>query len=101
MPTFRVADPLRDEALNEAATGYATVLKNNTWHEDAAHNYTRFFVLGRQECPPTGSDKTSLLFLAPHQPGALNEALDHFARRGINRIDSIDIRIVIDGAAAP
>ena len=27
------------QALNEAANGYLTVLKNNTWHEDAAHNY--------------------------------------------------------------
>jgi hypothetical protein len=27
------------QALNEAAGGYMTVLKNNTWHEDAAHNY--------------------------------------------------------------
>ena len=27
------------QALNEAATGYLTVLKNNTWHEDAAYNY--------------------------------------------------------------
>ena len=27
------------QALNEAAGGYLTVLKNNTWHEDAAHNY--------------------------------------------------------------
>jgi hypothetical protein len=27
------------QALSEAANGYATVLKNNTWNEDAAHNY--------------------------------------------------------------
>ena len=27
------------QALNEAANGYAIVLKNNTWHEEAAHNY--------------------------------------------------------------
>jgi hypothetical protein len=27
------------QALNEAAGGYMTVLKNDTWHEDAAHNY--------------------------------------------------------------
>ena len=27
------------QALSEAANGYATVLKNNQWHEDAAHNY--------------------------------------------------------------
>lgn len=27
------------QALSEAANGYAIVLKNDTWHEDAAHNY--------------------------------------------------------------
>jgi hypothetical protein len=27
------------QALSEAANGYATVLKNDTWNEDAAHNY--------------------------------------------------------------
>lgn len=27
------------QALNEAANGYLTVLKNNTWHEEAAYNY--------------------------------------------------------------
>jgi hypothetical protein len=27
------------QALNEAAAGYLTVLRNDTWHEDAAHNY--------------------------------------------------------------
>ena len=27
------------QALSEAANGYATVLKNDVWHEDAAHNY--------------------------------------------------------------
>jgi hypothetical protein len=27
------------QALSEAANGYLTVLKNNTWHEEAAHNY--------------------------------------------------------------
>ena len=27
------------QALNEAASGYSTVLKNPVWHEDAAYNY--------------------------------------------------------------
>ena len=27
------------QALNEVANGYLTVLKNNTWHEEAAYNY--------------------------------------------------------------
>jgi hypothetical protein len=27
------------QSLNEAASGYSTVLKNDVWHEDAAYNY--------------------------------------------------------------
>lgn len=27
------------QALNDAASGYATVLRNDIWHEDAAYNY--------------------------------------------------------------
>jgi hypothetical protein len=46
------------QALNEAAGGYLTVLKNNTWHEDAAHNY-EYVVRLRDEVakgrrPPAG-----------------------------------------------
>jgi hypothetical protein len=36
------------QALNDAANGYLTVLKNDTWHEDAAHNY-EFVVRLRDE----------------------------------------------------
>lgn len=58
--------------------------------QDNPHNMTRFFVLGGQTCPATGSDKTSLLYLAAHQPGSLYQSLAFFAERGINmtRIES-------------
>ncbi len=58
--------------------------------EDAAHNYTRFFVIGRQVAAPTGNDKTSLLLAARDRPGALYNLLLPFARAGINltRIES-------------
>jgi chorismate mutase/prephenate dehydratase len=52
--------------------------------EDNPRNYTRFAVLGRQECAPTGRDKTSLLFSTEDKPGALYAALSPFAQRGIN-----------------
>ncbi len=62
--------------------------------QDIPRNLTRFFVLGNQDCPPTGSDKTSLIFVAAHQPGALFRALSHFASRGINmtRIESRPVK---------
>ena len=36
--------------------------------EDAAHNFTRFFVLGRQLASPTGNDKTSILCAIKDRP---------------------------------
>ncbi|ADK83852.1 prephenate dehydratase [Desulfarculus baarsii DSM 2075] len=58
--------------------------------QDNPHNTTRFFVIGRQKCPPTGNDKTSILFVTHHKPGMLFSALKHFADSGINltRIES-------------
>ncbi len=58
--------------------------------QDASPNLTRFLVLGHDSCPPTGDDKTSLVFLTSHRPGSLYGALSHFASRGLNlcRIES-------------
>lgn len=62
--------------------------------QDVPRNLTRFFVLGHEDCPPTGHDKTSLIFQAAHQPGSLYKALGHFAERGINmtRIESRPVK---------
>ncbi len=58
--------------------------------EDMAHNYTRFFVVGRQMVKPTGDDKTSVLISVKDRPGALYHLLIPFAESGINltRIES-------------
>ena len=49
------------QALNEAANGYSTVLKNNIWHEDAAYNYEYIIRLrdeiARGRRPPTPPDQ--------------------------------------------
>lgn len=57
---------------------------------DNKENYTRFFVLSNEESPVTGRDKTSIIFSATHEPGALYHALGEFAKRNINltRIES-------------
>jgi len=52
--------------------------------EDWPHNTTRFFVLGPHDAPPTGQDKTSLVFATRHAPGALYACLGEFAQRGLN-----------------
>lgn len=52
--------------------------------EDAFYNYTRFFVLSQEDPPRAEHNKTSVVFAARHQPGALYECLGEFARREIN-----------------
>jgi len=52
--------------------------------QDNAANATRFLVLGRQCSPPTGKDRTSLMFSIMDQVGALYRALAPFRRFRIN-----------------
>src|SRR6266567_751842 len=52
--------------------------------QDNAANATRFLVLGRQCSPPTGKDRTSLMFSIVDQVGALYRALAPFRRFRIN-----------------
>jgi len=52
--------------------------------EDFSHNMTRFFVIGTQDVPPTGHDRTSLLFSIKDKVGALHDMLIPFSRNKIN-----------------
>jgi chorismate mutase / prephenate dehydratase len=52
--------------------------------EDYPHNETRFAVIGHQESPKSGSDKTALMFKVPHNPGSLVAALDVFKQNKLN-----------------
>jgi chorismate mutase/prephenate dehydratase len=52
--------------------------------QDNAANATRFLVLGRQSTPPTGNDRTSLMFSIADRVGALYRALATFRRHRIN-----------------
>jgi chorismate mutase/prephenate dehydratase len=59
--------------------------------EDRPGNITRFLVLGNQQPAPTGNDRTSLLFVTGHHPGALVDVLACFRDNGIN-LSHIDKR---------
>jgi chorismate mutase/prephenate dehydratase len=52
--------------------------------QDNAANATRFLVLGRKCSPPTGRDRTCVMFSIADQVGALHRALAPFRRFRIN-----------------
>ena len=58
--------------------------------EDDSDNTTRFLVIGRESCAPTGNDRTSLLVVGRNRPGMLHNLLGPFQRHGISmtRIES-------------
>jgi chorismate mutase/prephenate dehydratase len=58
--------------------------------EDDPNNTTRFLVLGKAECRPTGKDRTSLVMSAENKPGAVHALLSPLAAHGVSmsRIES-------------
>ncbi len=52
--------------------------------EDDARNTTRFLVVGFNDPPPTGRDKTSVIFAVRNEPGGLARALRNFEEEGVN-----------------
>ncbi len=94
IPTYDTAGSvklIKEKKLRDAAAiaseKAAEIYGMNILARDIAdnhENYTRFFVLGKDDSPITGKDKTSIIFSAKHQPGSLYNALGEFARRNIN-----------------
>lgn len=53
--------------------------------QDESQNETRFVVLARHDSPPTGDDKTSIVFAVDHdRPGTLIAALRELSDRDLN-----------------
>ncbi|ADZ90732.1 prephenate dehydratase [Marinomonas mediterranea] len=52
--------------------------------EDHPENTTRFLIIGNQDVPASGSDKTSLLISAKNEPGALYRLLEAFERHRVD-----------------
>jgi len=94
IPTYDTAGSakmLKEKALKDAAAIASeraaelyglTILAREI--EDTPNNYTRFFVLSKEDSPKTGNDKTSIIFGATHNPGSLYNALSEFAKRGVS-----------------
>ncbi len=51
--------------------------------EDEPNNTTRFVVIGAQDVPPSGRDKTSMVLGARNRPGAIHELLAPLARNQV------------------
>jgi chorismate mutase / prephenate dehydratase len=70
-------------ASEQAAVNHGLdVLARNI--EDNPDNVTRFAIIGRTASVRTGKDKTALVFEAPHEPGALADAMAIFKRQRLN-----------------
>jgi len=89
--TTRAAQIAREKAAEGAAAlggSLAAELNGLTLLEeciqDRATNTTRFLVIGEKTCPPTGNDRTSLLFAIHDRPGSLVRALQAFEHFNIN-----------------
>jgi len=52
--------------------------------QDSAHNITRFLVIATMDVPPTGHDRTSLVFSIKDKVGALHAMLTPFMKNKIN-----------------
>ena len=59
--------------------------------QDKANNITRFLIIGRESAQPTGEDKTSIMFVTAHKPGALVDVLGVFRDAEVN-LSHIDKR---------
>ncbi len=52
--------------------------------EDIPHNITRFLVIANRDVPPTGKDRTSIVFSIKDKVGALHSMLTPFYKNKIN-----------------
>lgn len=59
------------------------------------NNYTRFIIIGKELEINEDSNKVSIVFSAPHKPGALYGALSYFAENNLN-MQRIESRPVIE-----
>lgn len=81
---------LLNKIKNAGAIGAVTAAKKEKMVilarniEDDPNNFTRFFILSKKDKPPTGNDKTSLIFSVKDTPGSLFGILKGFAENNIN-----------------
>ena len=82
-----------DDMVAIAPAAAAEIYQLNTLAakiQDEPDNTTRFLIVGKQDVPASGVDKTSIMFAAPNKPGALYKLLKPLADNNIdmNRLES-------------
>ncbi len=89
--TTKAAEIARDQAAQGAAAlggplaaGLYGLQLLEERIQDRSTNTTRFLVIGEKTCPPTGKDRTSILFAIQDRPGSLVSALQAFDHCQIN-----------------
>ena len=94
VPTYNTAGSAK-KVKEDGLKGYAAVASKRAAQiygldvlaeeiETNPNNYTKFFVISKQEAEPAQKNKTSLVFSTKNVPGALYDCLGVFAKRGIN-----------------
>ena len=58
--------------------------KLNDKIEDNPDNSTRFLIIGREEVPPSGDDRTSIVVSVQNKTGALHDLLEPFRRNNVD-----------------
>lgn len=88
------ADPSAAAISGEAAARIYGLRPVRRRIQDNVNNVTRFIIIGKIAPARTGNDKTSVLFMARDEIGALHRMLEPFARHGVNltKIESRPIK---------
>jgi chorismate mutase/prephenate dehydratase len=70
-------------AADTAAARYALQYVAHAIQDDPS-NRTRFAVIGRYACAPSGADQTSLILSVPDRAGAVHALIEPLARHGVS-----------------
>ncbi len=91
-PNFSEAAELIAKKKDSAMISYAHASSIYSLHivepaiEDYPGTYNRFLIIGKDNLPRTGKDKTTIMFSTPNIPGALFKALEPVKNAGINML---------------
>lgn len=99
IPTASSADAVRRAANEPHAAAIGSELAGEIYQvnrlfekiQDKPNNITRFLVISTEQARPSEDDKTTIMFVTAHKPGALVDVLSVFRDRQVN-LSHIDKR---------